>query len=77
MHRGRYLARLFQEIDFFLSRPVTGHSHIISAQPNLVTFSSVLLVPLAFSPCPNANGGIDPLAICLLECSSLQLHRGN
>ena len=52
---GRYLARLFQDRYFFQSRPATGHSHAISAQLDLATPSYVLLVPIAFSPCLDAN----------------------
>ena len=75
MHRCRYLARLFQDRDFFQSGPATGHSHVISAQPDPTTLSSVLLVPLAFSPCPEANGETNLLVIGSSECSSLQLLR--
>ena len=75
VHRRRYLTHLFQDHSFFQSTPVIGHSHAISTQPNLATPSSVLLVPLAFSPCPDINGEIDLLVIGSLKCSSLQLPR--
>ena len=38
---------------------MTGHSHIISVQHDFPTPLSFLLVPLALSPCPDANEGID------------------
>ena len=69
-HRGRYLTRLFQDRGFFQSGPATGHSRFVSAQPDLATPSSVLFVPLAFSPCPESNGGIDLLTIGRSECLS-------
>ena len=40
-------------------------------------FSSVLHVPLAFSPCPHTNGEIDLLAIGLSECLPSRLPREN
>ena len=43
---------------FFQFGLATSHSRHVSAQPDLATILSVLLVSLAFSPCPNANGGI-------------------
>ena len=76
-HRGRYLLRLFQDRNFCRFGPVTGHSRIVSAKPDLTTLSSVLLVPLAFSPCLDASGGIDLLAIGSSECSSSRLPRAN
>ena len=51
----------------------TGHSHAISAWPDLATPSYVLLVSLAFSPCLDANGGSDLLEIGSSECSSSRL----
>ena len=77
MYRGRYLALLFQVRDFFQSRPATGHCHAISARPDLATPSSLLLIPLVFSSCPKANGGIDLLEIGLSKCSSSRLPRAN
>ena len=68
---------LFQNHDFFQSRPATGHSQVVNAQPDSATFSFVLLVPLAFSPCPDANGGIGLLAIGSSECLLLQLPQAN
>ena len=76
-HRGRYLMRCFQDRDFFQSRLVAGHSSVVNSRPNLATFSSVLFVSLAFSPCPDANGGIDLLVIGSSECSSLHLPQVN
>ena len=69
-HRNRYLARLFQDSDFFRSEPTTGLSYIVSAQPNLATPSSVLLIRLTFSPWPDTSGGIYLLAIGSSEYSS-------
>ena len=77
MHHGRYLARLFQDHDFFQSGPTTGHSHSVSALPDLITPSSILLVPLAFSPCPDVNGGINLLTIGSSECLPSRLLRAN
>ena len=57
---------------FFQFGLAASHSCHVCAQPNLVTLSSVLLVSLAFSPCPNANGGIGLLATGSSECSSLK-----
>ena len=76
-HRDHYLVRFFQDRDFFQSGLATNHSRVVSARPDLATLSSVLLVPLVFSPCPDANGGIDLLAIGSSECSSLGLPRVN
>ena len=36
-YRGRYPVHIFQDCDFFQSRPVTGHSHAVSAQPDPAT----------------------------------------
>ena len=69
-HRGRYLMSL---CDFFRSRLAAGHSQAVRARPDLATLSFSLLVPLAFSPCPDVNGGIGLLAIGSSECSSLHL----
>ena len=69
---SRQLSRcLFQDLDFF-----QGHSHSVSTQPDLTTLSSILLVPLAFSPCPDDNGGNDLLEIGSSKCSSLRLPQG-
>ena len=59
--------------DFFQSRLTTGRSRAVRARPNLATLSFVLLVPLAFSPCPDTNGRIGLLAIGSSECLSLRL----
>ena len=48
---------------FFLPGPTTGHSHAIGIQNYPITPSSALLVPHVSSPCSDANGGIDPLAL--------------
>ena len=77
MHRGRYLTCLFQDREFCQSKPTTGHSHVVSARHYLATPSSILLVPLAFFSCPDANGGIDLLVIGSLECSLSRLPRAN
>ena len=77
MHRSCCPARLFQDHDFFQSRLTTGHSRVVSAQASLATLSFVLLVPLAFFPCPNANGRLGLLVIGSLKCSSLRLPRVN
>ena len=68
-----YLVHLFQDRNFFLSRPTTGYSHAASVQHDLTTLSSVLLVPPVFSPSPNANGGIDLLAIGSSDGLTLRL----
>ena len=59
-----YLSHLFhQDCVFFLLGLVTSHSHAASIQLDPVTPSSASLVPFISSPCPDANGGIDLLAI--------------
>ena len=73
VHHRRYSACLFQDRNFFQSRPAIDHSRVVSARPGLVTLLSVLLIPLAFSPCPDANGGIGLLVVGSPECSSLRL----
>ena len=57
------LAIHFQDHNFFQSRLAAGHSRVVSARPGLATLSSVLLIPLSFSLCPDANGGISLLTI--------------
>ena len=74
-HRDRYLARLFQDRNFCQFGPVTSHSHTVSARPDFATPSSVLFVPLSFSPCPDVNRRIDLLVIGSSECSSSRLPR--
>ena len=76
-HRGRYLTHLFQDWDFFQFGHATGRSHAVSARPNPTTLSSILLIPLAFSPCPDANGGIDLLEIGSSKLSSSRLPWAN
>ena len=53
------------------------HSRVISARLDLATLLSILLISLAFSPCPDANGGIGLLLIGSSERSSLHLPRVN
>ena len=57
--------------------PMAGHSHATNDQHDLATPSSVLLVPPAFSPYLDTNGGIDLLEIGSLECLTLQLPQTN
>ena len=64
------LCIFFQDREFFQSRLAIGHSSIVRAWLDLATLSSVFLVPLAFSLCPDANGRIDLLAIGSYECFS-------
>ena len=59
--------------DLFRFGLAIDHSRVVSAKPNPATLSYVLLVPFAFSPCPEANGGIGFLEIGSPECSSLCL----
>ena len=63
----RYLVHLFQDRNFSLSGPATGHSLAASVRHGLAAPSSVLLAPLVSSPCPDTNGGIDLLAISSSE----------
>ena len=74
---GRCLVRLFQDRGYFQSRPATGHSHAASVHPAHVTPSSVLLVPLTFSPSPKASGGTDLLVTGSSYCLPLRLSRTN
>ena len=60
---NRYLIHFFQDHDFSLSGPATGHFPAASIRCGFATPSSTLLAPPVSSPCPNANGGIGPLAI--------------
>ena len=53
----------FQDRDFSLFGPATSHSPVASVRCGLVAPSSVLFAPLVSSPCPDANRGIDLLAI--------------
>ena len=62
---------------FFLPGPVTGRSHVAGVQHDLVTPSSVLLVPSVSSPCLGVNGGIDFLAIGSSGCLTSRLPRTN
>ena len=45
----------FSRSRLFRFGPITGHSRIVSARLDLATPSSVLLVPLTFSPCLDAS----------------------
>ena len=49
----------------------------MSLQHDFATPSSFLLVALAFSSCPDANGRIDLLATGSLGCMTLWLPRTN
>ena len=49
----------------------------MSLQHDFATPSSFLLVPLAFSPCPDANGRIDFLTTGSLGCMTLRLPQTN
>ena len=73
MHRDSYHVRLFQDHDFFQYGHAVGHSRVINARLDLATLSSVFLVPLTFSPCPDANGGIGLLTIGSSGCLTLRL----
>ena len=70
---NRYLIHLFQDPDFSLSRPTTGHSPASSVRRGLAAPSSTLLAPPVSSLCPNANGGIGPLAIGSSDWLTLRL----
>ena len=65
---NRYLVHLFQDRGFSLSGPTTSHSRVASFRHGLAAPSSVFLAPPVSSSCPNANGGIDLLAIGSSEC---------
>ena len=67
----------FPRSRLFQSRPVTSQSHAASVQVVPTTSSSILLVPLAFSPILDANGGTDLLAIGSLDCLPLRLPQTN
>ena len=56
---------------------MTGHYFAVSLQHDFATPSSFLLVLLAFSPCPDANGRIDFLMTGSLGCITLRLPRTN
>ena len=77
MQLDRYLVHLFQDHGFSSSGLAIGHSPIAIVRHDLVTPSSVLLAPLVSSPCPDANGGIGPLAIRLPNWLTLQLPQTN
>ena len=62
---------------FFLPKPATGHSRIVSFQRNLATPASVLPAPLVSSPSLDANGGTDLLMIRSPDCSPSRLPRVN
>ena len=68
-----YLVHLFQDREFFQSRPLTSHFHATNVRHDLETPSPVLLVPPAFSPYLDSNGGIDLLEIGSSECLTLRL----
>ena len=78
MHQlDRYLVNLFQDRDFFLFGIATGHSSTASVRRDRATPSSIFLAPLISSPCLDANGGIDPLAIGSSDSLTLLLPRTN
>ena len=58
-----YLLHLFQYRGFSLSGSATGHSPATNVRRGLVAPSFVLLAPLVSSPCLDADGGIDLLAV--------------
>ena len=60
---NRYLVHLFQDHGFFLSKSITGRFPTTIIQHELITPSSALLASPVSSPCSEANGGIDLLAI--------------
>ena len=72
-----YLVHLFQDSGFFLSRSTTSHSPAAIVQHEFVTPSSILLAPLISSPCLDANGGINLLAIRSSDWLTLRLPREN
>ena len=51
----------------FSTWALTGRSHAAGVQHDPVAPSSTLLAPPVSSPCPDANGGIDLLAIGSLD----------
>ena len=73
----RYLVHLFQDRGFFLSRSITGHFPTTIVRHELITLSSALLAPPVSSPCPDANRGIDLLAIRSSDWLTLRLPRKN
>ena len=62
---------------FSLSGPVIGHSHAASIQRGLAGPSSIMLAHPVSSPCTDANGGIDFLAIGSSDWLTLRLLRKN
>ena len=62
---------------FLQSESATGHYFAVSLQHDFATLSSFLLVHLAFSPCPDANGRIDFLTTGSLGCMTLRLPQTN
>ena len=73
----RYLVHLFQDREFSLSRLATDHSPTTSVWHGLAAPLSTLLAPPVSSSCPNANGGIGPLAIGSSDWLTLRLPRTN
>ena len=68
---------IFQDRDFSLSGPATSDSPIASICHDPETLSSVLLASFVSSPCPDANGEIDPLVIGSSNWLILWLPRTN
>ena len=78
MHNWTVILYIFSKIvTFFLSGSATGHSLAVSVRRDLATLSSILLASHISSPCPDANGGIDLLAIRSSDCLTLRLPRAN
>ena len=67
----------FPRSQLFLSKPATGHSLTASARRDPTNPSSALLAPHISSPCPGANGEINPLEIGSSEWLTLWLPRTN
>ena len=74
---NRHLVHLFQDRGFSLYGPVTGHSPTANIRCGLPAPSSVLLAPPISSPCLDASGGIDLLAVGSLDWLTLRLLRAN
>ena len=72
-----YLVYLFQDRDFSQSGLATGYSPAASVRRGRTAPSFALLAPPVSFPCPNANGGISPLAIGLPNWLTLRLPRMN
>ena len=69
----RYLVHLSLDRGFSPFRPIISHYSAVSNWLGLTSPSYVLLASPVSSPCPDANGGIDLLAICSSNWLTLQL----